>query len=150
MGRPGLRKKNRYSEDFKATAVKLSSLPEVLIQDVAEALDIHPFMLSRWRKEVRDGVIVAKGAKVDIQTAGELKRLRELEKKYKILQEEHALLKKAIRFASEQRRKSSNTSKQTGPVTPLLSCVGSMGSPGLASTPGANAPPVRGRKPTCS
>ncbi|MGZ5477879.1 MAG: transposase, partial [Thermoanaerobaculia bacterium] len=36
-------KKNRYSEDFKATAVKLSSLPEVLIQDVAEALDIHPF-----------------------------------------------------------------------------------------------------------
>lgn len=150
MGRPGLRKKNRYSEDFKATAVKLSSLPEVLIQDVAEALDIHPFMLSRWRKEVRDGVIVAKGAKVDIQTAGELKRLRELEKKYKILQEEHALLKKAIRFASEQRRKSSNTSKQTGPVMRLPSCVGSTGSPGPASTPGTNAPPVRGRKPTCS
>jgi transposase len=150
MGRPGLRKKNRYSEDFKATAVKLSSLPEVLIQDVAAALDIHPFMLSRWRKEVRDGVIVAKGAKVDIQTAGELKRLRELEKKYKILQEEHALLKKAIRFASEQRRKSSSTSKQTGPVTPLLSCAGSTASPGLGSTPGANAPPVRGRKPTCN
>jgi transposase len=150
MGRPGLRKKNRYSEDFKATAVKLSSLPEVLIQDVAAALDIHPFMLSRWRKEVREGVIVAKGAKVDIQTAGELKRLRELEKKYKILQEEHALLKKAIRFASEQRRKSSSTSKQTGPVTPLLSCAGSTESPGLASTPGANAPPVRGRKPTCN
>lgn len=150
MGRPGLRKKNRYSEEFKATAVKLSSLPEVLIQDVAEALDIHPFMLSRWRKEVRDGVIVAKGSKVDIQTAGELKRLRELEKKYKILQEEHTLLKKAIRFASEQRRKSSSTSKQTGPVTPLLSCVGSTGSPGLASTPGANASPVRVRKPTCN
>ena len=26
MGRPGLRKKNQYSEDFKATAVKLSQL----------------------------------------------------------------------------------------------------------------------------
>jgi len=24
---------------------------------VANALDIHPFMLSRWRKEVRDGVL---------------------------------------------------------------------------------------------
>ena len=40
MGRPGLRKKNRYSEDFKATAVKLSGLSEVRVQDVAEALDI--------------------------------------------------------------------------------------------------------------
>ena len=150
MGRPGLRKKNRYSEDFKATAVKLSQLAEVRVQDVAEALDIHPFMLSRWRKEVRDGVIVAKGAKVDIHTAGELKRLRELEKKYKILQEEHALLKKAIRFASEQRRKSSSTSKQTGPVMRSPSCVGSMVSPAPASTPGSNAPPVRGRKPTCN
>jgi transposase-like protein len=41
--------------------VKLSSLSGVLIQDVAAALDIHPFMLSLWRKQVRDGVIVAKG-----------------------------------------------------------------------------------------
>jgi len=64
MARAGPRKTNRYSEHFKATAVRLSSLPEVLIQDVAEALDIHPFMLSRWRKQVRDGVIVAKGAKL--------------------------------------------------------------------------------------
>ena len=150
MGRPGLRKKNRYSEDFKATAVKLSGLPEVRVQDVAEALDIHPFMLSRWRKEVRDGVIVAKGARVDIQTAGELKRLRELEKKYKILQEEHALLKKAIRFASAQRRKSSNTSKQTGPVMRLPSCAGSTVLPAAASTPGRSAAPARVRKPTCS
>ena len=93
MGRPGLRKKHRYSEEFKATAVKLSGLPDVRVQDVAEALDIHPFMLSRWLKEVRDGVIVAKGAKLDVETASELKRLRELERKYGILQEEHAVLK---------------------------------------------------------
>ena len=62
MARSGPRKTNRYSEYFKATAVRLSKLPEVLIQDVADALDIHPFMLSRWRKQVREGVIVAKGA----------------------------------------------------------------------------------------
>jgi transposase len=78
----------------------------VLIQEVAEALDIHPFMLSRWRKQVREGVIVAKGAKLDVQTVAELKRLRELERRYKVLKEEHKLLKKAIRFASDQRRKS--------------------------------------------
>ena len=57
--------------------MKLSSLPGVLIQDVAAALDIHPFMLSLWRKEVRDGVIVAKSAKLDVQTTAELKRLRD-------------------------------------------------------------------------
>jgi transposase len=54
----------RYGDQFKATAVKLSSLRGVLIKDVAAALDIHPFMLSLWRKEVRDGVIVAKSAKL--------------------------------------------------------------------------------------
>jgi transposase len=117
MGKPGIRKINRYSDDFKATAVRLSDLPEVLIQDVAQALDIHPFMLSRWRKEVREGVIVAKGAKVDVATAAELRRLRELEKKYAMLKQEHELLKKAIRFASERKRKSSPSSKQTGDDT---------------------------------
>ena len=117
MARPGSRKTNRYGDRFKATAVKLSSVPGVLIQDVAAALDIHPFMLSLWRKQVRDGVIVAKASKLDVETKAELKRLRELERQYKILKEEHELLKKAIRFASDQKSKSSNSSKQTGPDT---------------------------------
>ena len=43
MARAGPRKVARYGDRFKATAVKLSSLPGVLIQDVAAALDIHPF-----------------------------------------------------------------------------------------------------------
>ena len=88
-----------------------------MIKDVAAALDIHPFMLSLWRKEVRDGVIVAKGAKLDVQTKAELKRLKMLERQYKILKEEHELLKKAIRFVSDRRRKSSSSSKQTGGST---------------------------------
>lgn len=108
---------HRYSMHFKATAVRLSELPGVLVQDVAASLDIHPFMLSRWRKQAREGLIVTKGVKLDLETAAELKRLRELERKYKQLQEEHALLKKAIRFASDQKRKSSNSSKQTGKPT---------------------------------
>jgi transposase len=37
--------------------VKLSQLPRVEVQAVAEALEIHPFMLSRWRKEALDGVL---------------------------------------------------------------------------------------------
>ena len=117
MAKSGPRKTHRYSNEFKATAVRLSDLPDVLIQDVADALDIHPFMLSRWRKQAREGVIVTKGVKIDTETAAELKRLRDMEKKYKLLQEEHELLKKAIRFASDQKRKSSNSSKQTGKPT---------------------------------
>lgn len=50
----------------------------MLIQDVAHALDIHPFMLSLWRKQVRDGVIVAKSAKLDVQVKAELKRFTPL------------------------------------------------------------------------
>ncbi|MEO7558412.1 MAG: transposase, partial [Gammaproteobacteria bacterium] len=67
--------------------------------------------LSRWRKQAREGLIVTKGITLDDQTVAELKRLRELEKKYKILQQEHELLKKAIRFTSDQKRKSSTSSK---------------------------------------
>ena len=42
MAKSAPRKTNRYSHEFKATAVRLSDLPDVLIQDVADALDIHP------------------------------------------------------------------------------------------------------------
>jgi len=109
MARAGPRKVERYGDRFKATAVKLSSLPGVRIKDVAAALDIHPFMLSLWRKQVRDGVIVAKASKLDVKTKAELKRLKELERDYKVLKVEHELLKKAIRFASERRKSSSSS-----------------------------------------
>ena len=111
MARARPRKIEKYGERFKATAVKLSSLPGVLIQDVAAALDIHPFMLSLWRRQVREGVIVARASKLDVETTAELRRLRELERRYKVLREEHELLKKAIRFASDRKRKSSLSSK---------------------------------------
>lgn len=111
MARPGLRKTYRYGDEFKATAVRLSSLPDVRIQDVAEALDIHPFMLSRWRKELREGVIVAKKKiKLDEGMAAELKRLKKLEREHAILKMEHDLLKKAIRFTSARRKRSSSSS----------------------------------------
>ena len=72
----GPKKVHRYSLEFKIQAVRLANHPEIQTQDVAHALDIHPFMLSLWRKQVRDGVIVAKSANRDVQTAAELRRLR--------------------------------------------------------------------------
>ena len=55
MPRAGRKKVQRYSMEFKQRAVRLSQLPDVEVQAVAQALDIHPFMLSRWRKEAREG-----------------------------------------------------------------------------------------------
>lgn len=112
----GPRKLKQYSEEFKLTAVKLSSLAGVLLQEVARELDMHPFMLSRWRKEVREGQLGSKTTKGAIapQTAAELQRLRELERAYAVLKEEHALLKKALRFCSTRRGKSSRSSTAIG------------------------------------
>ena len=56
------RKAYRYSVDFKLKAVKLSQIEGVRVQDVADALGIHPFMLSRWRKEAREGRLKARVA----------------------------------------------------------------------------------------
>jgi transposase len=89
----------------------LSKLPGVSVQEVAASLDIHPFMLSLWRRQVRERVIVARASKLDVETTAELRRLRELERRYKVLKEEHELLKKVIRFASGRKRKSSSSSK---------------------------------------
>ncbi|MDH5388507.1 MAG: transposase [Gammaproteobacteria bacterium] len=49
-----------YGDDFKATAVALGELPRVKASDVAHVLDIHPVMLYRWKKELNDGIIMAK------------------------------------------------------------------------------------------
>jgi transposase len=60
MGKRKARKVNRYGNEFKITAIKLSGLPDTLIKDVAQTLGIHPFMLSRWRKEYREEKITGK------------------------------------------------------------------------------------------
>ena len=44
------RKTWRYTNEFKIKAVQLSLLKAVKVREVAETLDIHPYMLSRWRK----------------------------------------------------------------------------------------------------
>ena len=103
-------KYRRYSDEFKAKAVKLSQVEGVLCKDVAESLDIHPIMLLRWRSEYRQGKISVKGKKVELEDkeVAELKRLRKVEKQYRLLKEEHDLLKKAIQFDLERKKKSLN------------------------------------------
>lgn len=106
MARPGPRTTYRFSDRFKATAVRLSQLPGVQVQDVADSLYIHPFMLSRWRKQAREGQIVTKGVEVDKEVAAELKALRRIKREHERLKIEHELLKKAIEFTSIRKAKS--------------------------------------------
>ena len=115
MGRSiGPKKVHRYSVEFKLTAVKLSGMPGVQVQTVADALDIHPFMLSRWRREARAGVWRGRARRVDVGPRREIKRLQVLEREHAMLKEEHALLKKAIRFCSARKRRSSPVSTASG------------------------------------
>jgi len=103
MARAGPKKTPQYGVEFKRAAVQLSHRPGIQVKAVAEALDIHPFMLSRWRKEFREGRLrprtpqPERGAR-QAPPEREIRRLQELEREQRLLQEEHALLKAAIRF----------------------------------------------------
>jgi transposase len=108
MPRAGRPKVRQYSLEFKLKAVKLSQLPGVEVQAVADALEIHPFMLSRWRKEARDGVLrgrVALPTAVKVPPASQVKRLQALQRKYAVLEEEHALLKNSSGSLSHESRR---------------------------------------------
>ena len=104
---------SKYTNEFKSKAVQLSLMDGVEVQAVALTLDIHPFMLSRWRKEYREGKIVADddvklvSLNQDKEKLDELKRLR---KENARLMQENDLLKKWQRFLAEQRGKDLSSS----------------------------------------
>ena len=107
MPRAGPRKVQRYTLEFKLKAVKLSQLKGVEVQAVADALEIHPFMLSKWRKEARDGglrgrVSVA-AAVTKTPPAREMRRFQAVQRAHALLVEEHARLKTLIRFTSARK-----------------------------------------------
>jgi transposase len=111
----------RYSVEFKVKAVEWSHQAHRSVKGVAEALDIHPFMLSRWRKEHREGKFSMKRvkkapaeAKQMIKEQDEIARLK---RQITELQEENEILKKFQRFQAEERRKRSGSSGSTDTST---------------------------------
>ncbi|KGJ93814.1 transposase IS3/IS911 family protein [Colwellia psychrerythraea] len=81
----------KYSCDFKVNAIQLSYVVGVTIKSVGEKLDIHSFMLSRWRKEYREGSIVAGQSKAKKVLT---KEQQQLGRESKQLKEELYILKK--------------------------------------------------------
>jgi transposase len=104
----------KYSDEFKLTAVRLSQQPGLQVKTVAAALEIHPFMLSKWRKDARDGRLRGRARKVPPPgPVREIAQLQALEKAHALLQEEHELLKKAIRFCSARKATRSPSSTRS-------------------------------------
>jgi transposase len=111
----GRMRKHRYSTEFKVTAVKMASSPDIEVQAVAQALGIHPFMLSRWKKEYREGNLQGE-AHADLKevqnmevAVAEQKKIQRLEAALKKARIENDLLKKAIQFNLERKPTSSRS-----------------------------------------
>ena len=114
------RKTWQYTKDFKVKAVKLSHQDGIQVQQVAEGLDIHPMMLSRWRKQYRDGKLqgdnqkrVGVNKKKRTITDKELTENARLKKDVARLQKENDLLKKWQRYLAEQHQNDLDSSKDT-------------------------------------
>jgi transposase len=108
-----------YTADFKVKAVKLSYQPNVQVKQVAEALDIHPFMLSRWRKEYREGKLQGDGlrrvgvSKKKVTSGKQLSEFEKLKKENARLTKENELLKKWQRYLAEQHQNDLDLSTDT-------------------------------------
>jgi len=126
MGQTKKRNYDRYTLEYKLQAVKLANHVDVKAIDIAESLGIHPVMLYRWRMEHKKGELRenrhmkpstpspkrrASRADPAQKKQDELvlakKRIKQLEKKLAIKEDELDLLKKAERYFEEKRKRDS-------------------------------------------
>lgn len=122
MAAPKSKKKvHRYSLELKRTAVRLSQAPGARVKDVAESLDIHPFMLSRWRKLAREGLLskkpkapARKGKMKRAPSMVEMSKYAQLKRELESLRKEHEFLKKFDRFRAQLKAKGSPSSRGSG------------------------------------
>ena len=97
-----------YKYHFKVAAVHTANHPNIQTKAVAEALNIHPFMLSRWKKQYREGVL-RKDSKEILKSTAEAellearKTIYTLRQQLKKAQEENQTLKKAERVFPEKK-----------------------------------------------
>lgn len=105
-----------YSKEFKVMVVRLTNLEGVQIKKIAECLRLHPLMVSRWRKEVRDGILVchpSRRVQMTLDSPSNQKKksdeTKQLKKEIKRLKKENDLLKKWQGYLAEVRQKDSDS-----------------------------------------
>jgi transposase len=95
-------------------------LSDTKVKDVAEGLGIHPMMLSRWRKEYREGVLQGDGqmrkamSKKKKSPTQQITELAKLKKEVARLKQENELLKKWQQYLAEQHQNALDSSTDTG------------------------------------
>ena len=105
-----------YSKEFKVMVVRLSDLEEIKIKTLSECMGLHPLMVSRWRKEVRDGKLVSdetrrvrmmleSSSKLGKKPKQEKTKTQRLEQENKRLKKEVDLLKKWHGYLVKTRKK---------------------------------------------
>jgi transposase len=92
------KERRRFPQEFKVEAVRQSEREGVTSRQVAEELGISDRLLYKWRRELlKDPEPPASGDQASLQA--EVQRLRRENER---LQEERAILKKAIRYFAEE------------------------------------------------
>lgn len=114
------RKTWQYTDDFKVRAVHLSLEDDIQVQQVAHGLGIHPMMLSRWRKEFRDGKLkAARKRKLAVSdskkssSSNDLSELARIKRENERLKKENDLLKKWQRYLADQHQSGLDSSKRS-------------------------------------
>ena len=105
-----------YSKEFKVMVVKLTHMEDVQIKKISDCMGLHPLMVSRWRKEVRDGKLLATDSRrveMTLKKPTNMKKAddktKELEKEIKRLKAENEVLKKWQGYLAEVRQKDSGS-----------------------------------------
>ena len=94
-----MRKRNRYTDEFKLDAVKLAMTEGVTLRETAEELGIHEGLLSRWIRQYRE-----KGSEsfsLGGLTPQEVE-IRRLKKELAQVKMERDILKKATAFFAKE------------------------------------------------
>jgi transposase len=109
-----------YPVNFKIKAVELSLRDDIMSKEVAQALDIHPLMLSRWRKEYKEGKFTDTPRYQSntelmskLPTNKELSSIQKLKKENERLKQENDLLKKWQRYLAEVHQNDLDSSKNS-------------------------------------
>ena len=97
-----------YKYHFKRAAVLTSNHPDIQTKTVAEALNIHPFMLSRWKKQMREGLLRKDNEKIpNTNLPNEMLKAKQeiytLRQQLKRAQEQNKVLRNAERIFPEKK-----------------------------------------------
>ena len=100
-----------YDDEFKVQAVEMSLTDGFQVKQVADSLGVHPVLLSRWRKEYREGKFETGKRQVKrlVDASQKPGKIASLEREVVRLRQENEILKKWQRFLAEQKANGSSS-----------------------------------------